>query len=245
MKIHKRFLVFFLFLSLVTRAQYPFEKHKEIEYLEVKKWITTGINKDSLAMKREILIPGFQNKNAALRIQQTISYTLPDSTEYSIVKIYRKDQLVKQFEVQTLSINDPLPVFVGDIDGNGLNDLKIIFPNYGCGNYNVYCQTAFVFQNKDLSFTEFVYTDMFENFENRPERDFNNDGNYEIITQSFQNYAKHNYWLFNIYNYSKGKLVNVNHLANYPIMIPLDSYTVSKKIPREKMKQFEIKIPKI
>ena len=90
-----------------------------------------------------------------------------------------------------------------------------------------------------------MFTDIFEEFENKPERDFNHDGQYEIITQTFQHHGKHNYWVFNLYDYKNGKLLNVNSLADYPIMVPLDSYNISKKIPRKTMKKYSIKTPKL
>ncbi len=233
----------FFFVSLVTKAQYPFEKIKSIKFKEYKGWKTIENPKDSLPMLREILISEFDTKKTILKIEQTFAFSLTDSIEYSILKVYRNNRMVNRFEINTQSISEPLPIYVEDINGDGLKDLKIIFPNYGCGNYNVYCQTAILFQNKDQTFKEFIYTDMYENFENRLERDFNNDGKYEIITQSFQNFGKHNYWLFNIYNYTKGKFVNVNYLADYPIMIPLNSHNVTTKISKKKRKEFEIKSP--
>lgn len=232
-----------LFSTLCMNAQYPFEKHKAIHYKEYKDWKTTEGGKDSLPIMREITITDFDGKKSDLKIVQDLKLSLPDSLDYSELSIYRNNKKIKEFEVGTRSISSPLPVLAGDINGDGLSDLKILFPNYGCGNYNYYCQVAFLFQNKDGGFTQFVFSDIFEEFENKPERDFNNDGNYEIITQTFQNHARHNYWLFNIYNYKNGKLVNVNNIANYPIMVPLDSYDVSKKISKAKMKEFEIKSP--
>lgn len=169
--------------------------------------------------------------------------SFPDSIEYSALEIYWNNKLVKAFKVGTSSISEPLPVFKEDINGDGLNDLKIIVPNYGCGAFNYHCKTIFLFQQKNGTFKEIIYTDIFEEFENKPERDLNNDGKYEIITQTFQHFGKHNYWLFNIYNYKNGKLMNVNNLAGYPIMIPLNSQRVSTKISRKKMKEFEISSP--
>lgn len=240
----QNFLIFFIFIfSFVTKAQYPFEKYKAIKYKEYKKWKTIVDSKDSLPMTREITIPDFYNKKTSLKIKQELKIALPDSIEYSELEIYKNDKLIKKFKVATHSISEPLPVFMEDINGDGLNDLKIIYPNYGSGAFNYYCKTVLLFQNKNGAFNQIIYTDIFEEFENKPERDFNNDGKYEIITQKFQNFGQHNYWLFNIYNYKNGKLVNVNNLANYPIMIPLNSYNVSKKISRKKMKEFEIKSP--
>lgn len=242
MKKQNILIIFLSLFTLIAKAQYPFEKFKAINYKEYKGWETILNPKDSLPMIREIVISDF-NKKASLKIKQELKLSLPDSIEYSKLEIYINNKIIKEFEVGTRSISEPLPVFMGDINGDGLNDLKIIFPNYGCGAYNYYCQTVLLFQNKNGTFNDIIYTDIFEEFENKPERDFNHDGKFEIITQTFQSFGKHNYWLFNLYNYRNGKLVNVNNLADYPIMIPLESHSVSKKISRKKMKEFEIKSP--
>jgi len=236
-------IIWSIFAISVKAQQYPFEKFQAIKYKEYKNWKTILNPRDSMLMAREIIIPEFENKNMSLKIEQELKLSISDSTEYSELSIYENDRKIKEFKVDTRSISEPLPFLIADINGDGLNDLKIIFPNYGCGAFNYYCQVVFLFQDRRKKFNEKIYTDIFEEFENKPERDFNHDGKYEIITQTFQNFGKHNYWLFNIYNYVNGKLINVNSIADYPIMIPLNSYTVSKKISKMKMKEFEIKSP--
>ncbi|NUY80580.1 hypothetical protein HUK80_06715 [Flavobacterium sp. MAH-1] len=234
-------LLLVLVSGLGSSAQYPFEKFKAIRYSTFADW-KTEVGKDSLPVKRMIEIPSFTN-GTTLKIEQILKISLPDSLDYAEMNLYSNGDLVKTFEVGTRSISDPLPVYVSDIDDNGRKDIKILFPNYGCGAFNYYCQTVFLFQKTDGSFDDFTFSDICEEFENRPERDFDNDGKFEIITQTFQNYGKHNYWLFNVYGYSEGKLVNLNRLADYPIMIPLLSHEVSKKIPKKKMKEFAIATP--
>ena len=162
---------FFILFSSVSNAQYPFEKFKAIKYKEYKEWKTIDSPKDSLPMFRKILIPEFDTKRINLKIEQTFVYSLLDSTKNSMLKIYRNNRIVSKFKASIQDISEPLPVYVGDIDGDGLKDLKIIFPHYGCGAYNVYCRTVLLFQNKDNTFKEIVFTDVFENFVNRPERD--------------------------------------------------------------------------
>jgi len=238
--------ILIIFLSLccgISHAQYPFESVKSIQYKIFKEWKTTVDPKDELPVMREIKISKFDLKMEGLTIKQQLKWTLPDSILYSEMEIYSDNKIIKEFVVGNTPLYQPLPVFVADINGDGLNDIKILFPNYASGAYNYYCQTVLLCQNKNGTFNDIIYSDIYENFENKPERDFNNDGQYEIITQTFQQYGAHNYWLFNLYNYKNGGLVNVNALANYPIMIPLDSYEISTKITRKKMKSFAIKSP--
>lgn len=240
----KQQLLLALLFPWLCCAQYPFEKFKAIKFKEYNDWKTIEGGKDSMPIFREITITDF-DKKTPLKITQDIKISPTDSTGYMVLKVYRADKMIKEFEVKSPSIYDPLALRVEDVNGDGRKDIKIVFPNIASGGYNYYCDAVYLFQNKDGSFIEVKYTDIFEEYDNKPERDFNNDGQYEIITQTFQNYGKHNYWVFNIYNYKNGKLVNVNQLADYPIMIPLDSYQVSKKIPREKMKKYAIKAPEM
>jgi hypothetical protein len=83
-------------------------------------------------------------------------------------------------------------------------------------------------------------------YANRPERDFDGDHNFEIITQTFQNYGKHNYMLYNLYNFDGNKLINVNRKANYPIMIQLldgINYKVTNKVTNTAMKRLTRALP--
>jgi hypothetical protein len=82
--------------------------------------------------------------------------------------------------------------------------------------------------------------------ENRQERDFDGDGNFEIITMNLIGHEDHSFWLFNIFNYLNGGLVNVNAKDNYPIMIQFlnrENYDVTNKISRDKMKTFALTLP--
>lgn len=236
-------VLIFFFVYFNGKAQYPFEKEKGIKYIEYKNWENIEFSKDSFPLKKEIVIPDFGLNKKQLKIECIAKFSQNDSLDSTILKIYFDDKLVKKININVNPIFEPLSIYMQDVNGDKLQDLKLIFPNYGCGNYNYYCQVVYLFQNKENKFNEIIFTDLYEDFENRIERDFNKDGNFEIITQTFKNYGKHNYWLFNIYNFYKGKLLNVNYLKNYPIMIPLDSYIISKRIPRVKMKEFEIKSP--
>lgn len=236
-------LIFFLIGTSNAFAQYPFEKYKALPYKTYNDWETTLNPKDSLPMLRTIHLADFDAIKSTFKIVQELKLTEPDSIEYSELTLFKNGEKLEEFVVDTRTISNPLPVLVADVNGDGLNDIKIIFPNYGCGAFNYYCETVYLFQKKDGNFKAIIYTDLFEEFENRPERDLNNDGNFEIITQTFQNFGKHNYWLFNLYNYKDGQLKNVNSIANYPIMIPLNSFEISKKISRKTMKRYAIKSP--
>ncbi|WP_395057046.1 hypothetical protein [Flavobacterium sp.] len=233
-------ILMLLFFTLFVRGQYSFENFPAIKYKEYKNWKTEDSIETKDFISRINYIPKFYNKLNSL----TIKLTVFDSLEYTEIKIYKKNKEIQKIIEKRMSIiTEPTSVYVEDINSDGLKDLKFLIPNYGCGNYNYYCEVFYLIQNKNGTFDKISYSDIFIEYINRVERDFNNDGKFEIITQTFESYKKHNYWSFNIYNLKNGKFENVNNLANYPILVPLDNYKMTTKISREKMKIFNRKSP--
>ena len=106
---------------------------------------------------------------------------------------------------------------------------------------------VYFLQNAAGSLNKVSFSDLLlYDYQNRPERDLDGDGVYEIVVCSFQNYKKHNYLLYNLYHLQGNKLVNVNRKFDYPIMIQLlygDNYSITKHLTRMQMKQFERKLP--
>lgn len=232
-----------LLIFSVLKGQYPFETHSSIVCKEWKNWITY----DSLDKEHKLIhlltIPNFFDKK-----EFTIKLTLFDTLHYSIIGIYRNN-----IEIQELiepnpfwGITNPLSVYEADFNSDSLQDVKLLIPSYGNGGYNYYARVIYLLQKPDGGLSKISFTDLFMNFQNRIERDFDGDGLFEVITQTFQNYEKHNYWLFNLYNFKNDSLVNVNSKGNYPIMIQLlfrNNYEITNNISRERMKQFAKKLP--
>ena len=234
-----------IFLSMVTFettnaiGQYSFESMKHLKVKEYNRW-KFNIQNERLS-DYLIKVPNFFKNGVFLKFE----IVSPDMEDRSVIKVFKKNKLIQTFKenYRIGTLRRPQAVFEEDVNGDGLNDLKIIIPNYGCGGYNYYLQVIYLFQNKNGTFTKASFLDLMVEFENRIERDFDNDGNFEIVTQTFQSYGAHNYWLFNLYNFNGEGLVNVNQKANYPIMVPLDRFKITKKISRSKMKRFKKQLP--
>jgi hypothetical protein len=248
--------VFILFSFFHSSAQYDYEKYPAIKYSQQKKWKI--IKSDAHAVVYSVTFREFYKNHDAL----TLKYTYADDSAKSVLRLYRNKKYIQKFMVpgsdmeglmDTVDMDDI--VRIADINGDSLADVKIFIPNeIRCGAYNNYANVVYLFQDTTGKFTKIKYYDAFksesdtngDDINNRPERDFDGDGNYEIITQTFQGYKGHNYWVYNLYNYKNGKLVNVNDKADYPIMVQLlnrTNFSITNKLSRQQMKKFSAKHP--
>ena len=243
-------------VSTVT-AQYDFEKYPAIKYTQEKKWKI--IKSDSTKVIYSVTFQGFYKNHDAL----TLKYTYADDSAKSILRLYRNKKYIQKFMVPGSDMKDLMdtvemddPVRVADINGDSLADIKIFIPNlYRCGAYNNCANIIYLFQDtigkfKRISFYDTFYSDADtigeDTIINRPERDFDGDGKYEIITQTFRSYRRHNYWVFNLFDYKNGRLVNVNDKADYPIMVQLlyrANFSITNKLTRQEMKKFSASHP--
>ena len=133
-------------------------------------------------------------------------------------------------------------IYAADIDGNGKPDFKFTFWNNGSGLAGTLIHKVYLFSSGANTFKLASYTDFFDG----PERDFNNDGKFEIIGKVYGLFEGHAYMIYNLFNYSKGKFVNVNRLGDYPIMIQYlerENYRITNKLSRKTMKRFSLTEP--
>lgn len=239
-----KLLLLFCLISFAAKAQYPFDSLPSIKYKTYGTWKIIDDNKKEKIRHWKKTIPRFFNNKDNLTIQLTSFET----KETSIIRIYRnKKQINKFFEPFPIGkdfgmLEDTL--YVGDVNGDSLLDLKILCWYGGCGIASENFRVIYLFQKKDTTFTKISFIDKSAYLGS--ERDFENDGNFEIITKTLNYYKNHNYWTFNIYNYLDGKLVCVNNKYDYPIMIQYlnkENYKITKKISRKKMKDFEMEKP--
>jgi hypothetical protein len=192
-------------------------------------------------------IPNFFRDKPKLQLM-VASYPGSDS---SVITVFKNGQqlvsFIDPYYVGSVLGPSPKDAFVEDVNGDGLKGIKLVITGNGCcGAYNFYTRVVFLFQDKNGGFTKIAFSDLMMEYQNRLERDFDGDGNFEIIVQRLQSFGDHNYFLFNLYNYKNGQLVNVNNKANYPIMVQLlyrQNYTITNKISRKKMKEFSRPLP--
>ncbi|MDT3405546.1 hypothetical protein [Mucilaginibacter terrae] len=225
---------FLLIYSLSCFAQYPFEKHPPIKYQTAKfNKIPGRKNNDNIWTAK------YQNYRVEL-----LEIRLEDSTN---VVLYFKNKAILKLK-EGVDINDialyDTQLYIANIDNNGFPDFKIIIYNNGSGLAGSLEHKIFLFNHGKNRFQNISFMDFFAN----TERDFNGDGKFEIIGQSYLSYQNHAYWVFDLYNYKKGKLVNVGKRFNYPILTRFlaskESYSITHNMSRKQMKQFSHAFPR-
>ena len=233
-----------ILLTGFLKAQFPFEKYPAISYKNYNDWILYDKSENEKKFHHTLTIPEFYNGNDTITIQLT-SFT--NNWDSSYIRIFKnRKQIQKFFEPMGFSpSNMSEPARVADINGDGLSDLKLIISYNGTGLACMNVRVIYLFQKNRGEFTKISFDDkMDEN--RRPERDFDGDNNFEIITMNHRSYGGHSYWLFNLYDFNSDQLLNVNEKDNYPIMTQFllrENYEITNKISREKMKEFALTLP--
>ena len=232
-------------VTLTTKAQYPFEKYPSISYKNYTHWKLYDKCEKEKKFHHTLSIPDFYKDHDTMTIQLT-SFT--DNWDSSYIRIFRnKKQIQKIFEPMGFSPSNIFePVRVADINGDSLSDLKLIVSYNGTGLAMMNVRVIYMFQKNDGKFTKISFDDMMDE-NNRVERDFDGDNNYEILTMTITGYKNHNYWLYNLFDYYSDGLINVNAKNEYPIMIQFlnhHNYQITDKITRQQMKIFSLPLPK-
>ena len=223
-------------------AQYPFEKYPSIKYLKKGTWIV----QESKTTKTQwtSTASDFFNPLDSLTVQLS-AFEDKDSSLITIFKNQKQIQLL--MEPYSIgggfgSLYDTL--LFADFNADSLLDVKILWSDGGCGIAGLNERVIYLIQQPENKFTKFSFLDMASSM--RLERDLNGDGNFEIITMTLNGYESHNYWTFNLYNFTNDDLICVNDKFDYPIMIQFlfkKNYKVTDKITKKKMKTFSMEKP--
>lgn len=124
--------------------------------------------------------------------------------------------------------------YVADINGDGLADVKFMIPMQANKTNRINRTEVYLFQHPKHGFTKISFGDV----NGRRERDMDRDKNYEIITRALRSYKGHNYWIFNVYQYTNGDLLNVSKKYGYPRMALAGSGASLRKVPVALSKSF-------
>jgi hypothetical protein len=241
-------IILLSFIAISSNAQFPFESLSKPNIEGFNDWKVYNREESKKKIDFTISISSFYANGDTLTLQLTNHLY---ETQNSNLRVFQNSKEIDKHRIEFLYVLSPYAkpdsVFIGDFNGDSLTDLKVYLPNHiAAGSYNSYAQLIYLFQKEDGTFSPISFSDYFEGFNNRLERDFDNDGNFEIITQTYQKIDGHSYWCFNLYNYTAGGLINVNIKGDYPILIQLlnrVNFEITKNLTKEKMLKQAIKLP--
>jgi hypothetical protein len=237
---HRLLFLICLTATFTAFGQYPFENFPAIKYKTYEGWKQSNSQKNQNRVQHNLTVPKFFNNKDSLVIKVSSSIISGDS---AFISIYHRNKRVNSF-FEPLRFEPIEPVRLADFNGDHLTDIKLIIPYMGNGTAALNVRVVYLLQHRDGSFTKISYVDKMNG--NRPERDLNADGNYDIITMTLVSYQDHSYWLFNLFNFKNFDLVSVNDKYNYPILIQFlyrDNYKITNKVPGQKVKEFAHKKP--
>lgn len=212
------------FICLPVLGQYPYERYPALSY-QTLPWT---IQKAGEAAFTGVI--QFQDYRLEFYTQR-----LADSSNVLVFRqghkigAYREPDMLPQMFRQ--------PVQVADIDRNGLQDLKVTLASLGASPLAAAASRKIYFFNEGKGFKKISFSDLSQG----PERDFNGDGNYEIITKELVSYQHHSYWKFDIYGYQAGTFLNKSRAFRYPIFIRFlnrPNFKVTQDIPPAKARFF-------
>ena len=224
-------------------CQYPFEKYAQPVYEEFNDWKLYDWTETKQTINHTLTIENFFQKES-LTIQLTSS--TENMWEQSSIRIFRgQTQIQKLTEDMAFGTHNIFePIRVTDLNNDGLKDLKLIIPYLGNGVAALNVRVIYLVQNEKNEFSKSSFNDKMNT--NRPERDFDKDGIFEVVTMKLNGHESHSYWTFNIFEFTQSGLVNANEKDNYPIMIQYlfrDNFEVTDKISRSDMKSYALEKP--
>ena len=228
-----RLLILLLFCALNSFAQYPYEKYPAIKYKRA------AIRLDQNNSKTYFKAYAYAKK-------YMFKFTAPAAADGCNLFLYLNGKPIKRMIVddQFNGFIQQGLLYIGDINGDGLTDFKIAYPNNGSGLAGSLIKKIYLFNLGKNKFQKISFMDFAWDYE----RDFNGDGKFEIFGQGYLSYQNHAYWVYDLYSYQKGKLVNVSKTYNYPILIQFlgsrENYKITDKVSRLAMKQFSKALPR-
>ena len=239
-------LLLLILTTDMTYSQYPFEQYPSPTYKEYNDWKFYDWSDTKQTLNHTLTIDQFFDNKDVLTVQLTTLFPSEGDLS-SVIRIFRNQTEIQKMTESMFFSNlntGHVPIRVADINGDGLQDLKIVTSYLGNGIAGLNVNVIYLFQTKEGRFIKISFSDKM--ISNRPERDVDGDGNYEIITMNLTGYERHNYWNFNLFEFDGKNLINANKKEDYPILIQYlyrKNYKITDKISRAKMKEFALELP--
>ncbi len=225
-------------LPFRAAAQYPFERYPAVRYQASGPW---QLAKSAATPPRAAATATVQAGATSYRLR-VFNERSPSDTFYVALST---DGITRQFLEPWYLLPESLvqPVRAADINGDGLTDLKLVINAVGGGGVRGLVRLVYLFGQPGGGFAKVSFL----SFHDGPERDFDGDGNCEMVVRELVSYRGHSYWSFNVFHYAGGRLVNVSPKYGYPVLIQFlnkPNYQVTTHITPREAQRFLLKQPR-
>lgn len=216
-----------LFLGMITLftgefSQYPFDQYPKPEFTKHNNWQVWDRYETEKKVHLTLEIDSFFAGGERLTIQTTVENA--GGNEKNTIRLYKGSQVFQAFENEC-KIPGYYPSFINafsvksaDLTGDGLTDFKIIY-DYHSNGISASFRIMYFIQSKEGKFIRYSFDQMFEDKEIDTERDFDMDGDFELLHVSLQEFKGHSYWCFNILDFDEALIQNTSEKYDYPIFI--------------------------
>jgi hypothetical protein len=225
-------------LPFRAAAQYPFERYPAVQYQSSGPW---QLAKPAAAPPRATATTTLQAGTQSYHLR-VFNQRIPSDTFYVALSA---GGATRQFLEPWYLLPESLvqPVRAADINGDGLTDLKLVINAVGGGGVRGLVRLIYLFGQPGGGFAKVSFL----SFHDGPERDFDGDGNCEMVVRELVSYRGHSYWSFNVFRYADGRLVNVSPRYGYPVLIQFlnkPNYQVAGKITPREAQRFLLRQPR-
>jgi hypothetical protein len=215
----------------IVYGQYPFDKFEKPTFKFYNDW--KAYDKTD-RMHETIAVPNFYQDSTSL----TIQFTLDKSSEENVIRIYKGKNVIQSFKSEPvnfyLSYASTYPIRVGDLNGDKLPDVKVIY-DYHSNGLALSFRLIYLIQDEKGFFQKYSFDNMFEDRIDL-ERDFDGDGKFEIQSARLIQQNNHSYWCFQAFQIEGENLTDISDKFHYPIFVQF--------LKRRNYKQVDIKLDK-
>jgi hypothetical protein len=234
--------VFVLLISFLVPAnsfaQYPFEKYKATTYTATGNWQTSTLSNPKRMKATAQVTDGTSKYIIRLENRQLPSdtFTITASTAGG-----KRQHFLEPWSVWPESMQQP--VRSADLNGDGISDLKLVVNAVGGGAVPGLVRLIYLFGQPSGEFIKVSFL----SFNDGPERDFDNDGRYEMVVRDLVSHKSHSYWAFNVFSFRNGQFQNVSRRYGYPILVQFlnrPNYKVTDKVSAKESEKFLVSQPR-
>ena len=212
----KILLLIFVLTYNTASGQYPFDKFAKPDFKLYNDW--KAYDKTD-KMHETITVPNFYQDSSSLTIQFTLDKS--KAKNQNVIRIYKDKTAIQSFRSELvdfyLSYASTYPIRVGDLNGDRLLDIKIIY-DYHSNGLALSFRPIYLIQGEKGFFKKYSFDNMFEDRIDL-ERDLDSDGKFEIQSVRLVQQNNHSYWCFEIFQIEDSSLAAVSDKFHYPIFV--------------------------